>query len=77
MRYFFHLRGPGADVPDEEGVDLPSDSSARERAVESARGIMAADMLEGRLVLSQRIDIEDRQGHPVLTLGFAEAFTQS
>lgn len=77
MIFFFHLRGGAADVPDEEGLELPTEAAARQRALEGARSIIAAEVLEGRLSLAERIDVEDGDGILIFSLPFAEAVTRS
>jgi hypothetical protein len=41
MRYFFHLHND-VNLPDEEGLDLPTETAAREYAQEMAQ-VMAAE----------------------------------
>jgi hypothetical protein len=74
--YHFHVRGGPLSVDDEEGVTLPDDEAARREALRGARSILAAEVLEGRLPLAERIEVVDGEGRAVLTLGFDAAFTR-
>ena len=38
-RYFFHLRFGQRDLPDEEGVELPNRSAARDEALAAVRDL--------------------------------------
>ena len=71
--YYFHIRGNGTDFPDDDGMELPDAEAAREQALIGARGILAAEVLEGRLPLDDRIEVEDEHGRLVLSLSFREA----
>ena len=73
-RFFFHLYDDFI-VLDEEGSDLVDVGAARRDAIRSARSIMAEQLWHGRLNLGHRIEVEDENGEPVLTLTFADAVT--
>jgi hypothetical protein len=73
-RFFFHLYDDFI-VLDEEGSDLADVGAARCEAIRSARSIMAEQIIHGRLNLGHRIEVEDANGEPVLTLTFGEAVT--
>ena len=73
-RYFFHLYEDFI-VLDEEGSDLADVGAARGEAIRSARSIMAEQIGQGQLNLGHRIEVEDANGEPVLTLTFSEAVT--
>lgn len=71
-RYFFHLHDDMVSI-DEEGTELPDIAAARKMAVEAALGLMSAQVLGGRLHLDHRIEVEDENRRPVLSLPFKEA----
>ena len=73
MIYYFHLHND-ADVPDDEGKELPDLNAARSWAARQARdliGQIAKD--EGRVVLHHRIDIEDEDRQVLDTIWFRDA----
>jgi len=72
-RYFFHLREGTIETDDPEGLILPDDEAAREQAMEFARDLLAAAVLEGRLALHERILVVDETGRTVLDLAFSQA----
>jgi hypothetical protein len=73
-RFFFHLYDD-CIVLDEEGSDLVDVGAARGEAIRSARSIMAEQIGHGQLNLGHRIEVEDANGDPVLTLTFGDAVT--
>jgi hypothetical protein len=73
-RFYFHLVEE-AIVQDNEGADLPDEAAARQRALASARDVVAEDARNGLLNLLPRIDVTDEEGNLVFSLGFHEAFT--
>jgi hypothetical protein len=71
--YFFHLRD-GTDVLlDPDGHDVADAPAVRAKALKEARALISAEALEGRIDLTQRIDVEDAAGALVHRLGFADA----
>lgn len=74
--YFFHLRGGRVEADDDEGIVLSGIVAARAEAVRSARSILAAEILEGRLPLGERVVVVDEAGREVLDLPFAVAVEQ-
>lgn len=73
--YFFHLRGGPSDSEAEEGLQYPNDDAARAAALAGARSMIAADVMEGVLDLSSRIDVTDEQGDALFSVPFASAVT--
>lgn len=71
--FYFHVYNDEITM-DEEGQDLPDIEAARREAVKSARALICDDVSKGRLALSDRIDVVDERGDPVLSLPFREAF---
>ena len=75
MRYFYDLHECGVFFRDEEGAERDSISDARDDALRAARDIMRAEVSEGRLCLSCKIEVKDAAGTVVLTVPFREAIT--
>ena len=71
-RFFFHIFDEAVTI-DEVGVELPDVAAARAAALEGARAILGSELAEGHLDLSHRIEVEDAQRRPVLTLPFSAA----
>jgi len=71
--YFFHLRDGQDILLDPEGVDLPDPAAIARNALAAARSILSTEVLEGRLPLDMRIDVEDEAGALVHRLPFADA----
>ena len=71
-RYYFHIRD-GELVCDEHGVIFASDEEARREAIRAARDIMAEQVRQGTLSLSDRIEIADDSGKRIMMIPFAEA----
>jgi hypothetical protein len=69
--YFFHVRGGHWPAEADEGWALDGKSEAVESATTAARSLIASDILDGILDLSARIDVEDSEGRPVVTVPFA------
>jgi hypothetical protein len=72
-RYFFKLRGGDIETDDEDGLALPDDEAARDKAVAYARDLLAAAVLEGRLALHERIEVEDQTGRAVASVTFGQS----
>jgi hypothetical protein len=58
---------------DEVGLELPDVAAARTAAIEGARAILGDELAEGHIDLSHRIEVEDAERRPVLTLPFSAA----
>lgn len=74
-RYFFNLHECGDVTSDNEGLECGDISAIEEEAIRAARGIMSAEVAEGRLCLSCRIEVRDEAGALVLTVPFNDAVT--
>jgi hypothetical protein len=59
-------------VMDEEGVELSGPDAARDRAVAEARQIACAQVREGHLDLTHRIDVADEDGDTLFTMHFGD-----
>jgi uncharacterized protein YxjI len=71
-RFFFNLRDD-VSIEDCEGKVLADVETARQLAVQHARGMMSEDIKDGRLVLKDEIEVMDEAGHPVIKLAFRDA----
>ena len=72
-RYFFNVRNGQGLTPDEEGRELADVEAARAAALADARSMLSAEVMDGRLDLGGRIEIEDADHVRVLTVDFREA----
>jgi hypothetical protein len=71
--YYFHLRD-GVDILlDLEGRDLAGIKDVMAAALHEAREIISHDVLDGHIMLDQRIDVEDGDGKLVHRQEFADA----
>jgi hypothetical protein len=71
-RYFFHLCEDDR-IDDEEGRVLSGADEARKIAVDCARDIVCADVMQGHLDLNHSIAVVGESGEHVLTMTFREA----
>ena len=71
-RFFFNLHNH-LWIEDSEGKDLTDAAAAREQAVRHARDIMSDEVKDGRLVLTDAIEVVDERRDRVLTLAFRDA----
>lgn len=76
-RFYFNLHECGTVTPDEEGAVFSDTGLLRERAVQEARAIMSAEVVEGRLCLGCNIEVMDEGGRIVLDVPFREALAVS
>lgn len=73
-RFFFDVFNGTGNAPDEEGLDLADQSSARYLALDSVRSIVAEEARKGLIDLGGRIEVKDDAGELLLIVGFVEAF---
>lgn len=71
-RYYYNVFDDSVAV-DDEGLELPDIAAARVEALRGARSIIAEQVARGRICLNCRIEVEDADRRPVLTLPFTEA----
>ena len=71
-RYYFHLFND-MQILDAEGIELPNEGVALERAQSAAREMAAESVRQGRLVLSHRIEVADESGNTVGVIRFGDA----
>lgn len=74
-RFFFDLHECGNISKDDEGVERVGLEEIRDAAYRSAREVMCAELVEGRLCLACHIEVRDETGAVVLTVPFREAVT--
>jgi hypothetical protein len=71
--YYFHLLEGDDVLLDPDGCPLPDLAAARDQALRTARALLSADVLEGRLSLDLRLDVADESGAVIHSLPFADA----
>lgn len=71
-RYHFHLWDGSCLIHDPEGAELPDMNAVRERALQTARELLADEICEGKLPLYMRLDIEDEGNRIVYRLNFTD-----
>lgn len=71
-RYFFHVRGQGASLTDEQGVRLPDAEAAWYQAVRSARELVRADLQLGCSWEGRAVEIADERGLTVARVPLQE-----
>ncbi|HZG08782.1 MAG TPA: hypothetical protein VEZ70_07380 [Allosphingosinicella sp.] len=71
-RIFFHLREGENILLDDEGVVMDA-AAVPEKALRTARDIVAHDAREGRINLGCSLEIRDEAGVAVHTLRFEDA----
>ncbi|HEX8213849.1 MAG TPA: hypothetical protein VF582_00080 [Allosphingosinicella sp.] len=71
-RFFFHVYDDEVAL-DDEGLDLPDLDTVRAHAVVGARSLICEVVSKGHINLRHRIEVEDEDRRPVLTLPFASA----
>ena len=60
--YFFNIVDHQGFVPDKEGEELPNDRAAIEKAEQSARELLANEVLARREIDAKRIEVRDERG---------------
>jgi hypothetical protein len=70
-RYFFHTRDGDQLVADESGLELRDAEAAREEALRAAGDMVHDASIAGRDVSSQRLEVVDETGAPVLSVAFS------
>lgn len=71
-RYLLHLRDGVDELLDPDGVNMPADAVPG-FALHAARDCIAGDVMNGRIELKYRIDVEDDDGNVVHSVSFADA----
>ena len=73
-RFYFHVYND-VIAHDDEGLELADVAAAREQAMESARELVCEGIHKGHLNLDHRIEVEDEDRKPVMTVTYRDAFT--
>jgi hypothetical protein len=71
-RYFSHLHDDIVTL-DEEGMELPNLSAARDNAIATIRGLICGDVQNGWLDLRHRVEVASEDHQRLLTVAYAEA----
>jgi hypothetical protein len=73
MRYFIHIVSDTERIEDPEGAEFVDVEAATSEAVQSARDLMARELMEGRPVpLGWRVEVAAGDGTVVLAVPFAQ-----
>ena len=70
-RFFFHLFND-EDTLDREGMELSDEAAAHEQAIRAAKDMASQGVADGRLVLSNRIEVVNEAGEVVETVHFRD-----
>jgi hypothetical protein len=73
--FYFQVQNGQGYTPDEEGLDLEDEASARAMAMDSIRSMVAEEVRKGVLDLDGHIDVLDHGAVRLTRVEFAEAFT--
>ena len=71
-RFYLHVCNGDGFTEDLEGIELPDLATARQRAIEGLRDIMASELKSGHLNMASFIEIEDADHELVLTVPFID-----
>jgi hypothetical protein len=70
-RFFFHLFND-EDTLDREGMELSDEAAAHEQAIRAAKDMASQGVADGRLVLSNRIEVVNEAGQTIDTVRFGD-----
>jgi hypothetical protein len=70
-RFYFHLFDDVTAI-DEEGLELPNEAAAMERAADITREMAAESVRTGHLILDHCIDIANENGDTIGTVHFRD-----
>jgi hypothetical protein len=76
-RYYFNVISSSSSVIDIEGVELSSLEEARDEALEDARFLMSAAILEGLDISARHIEVCNETGDVLMRIPFTAAYTVS
>lgn len=71
--FYFNVCDGQSFVEAEESQDLPDHEAARREAVKGLRGLLAGDLLNGRVNLAMFIEIEDHEHKLLFTISVDDA----
>ncbi|HEX4370145.1 MAG TPA: hypothetical protein VH019_02270 [Rhizomicrobium sp.] len=69
MRYHFHIRDGAAVIPDEEGSEFATLDAARAEAIASVGDLAIEDIRNHSAVRAWRVEISDRDGTVLASIG--------
>jgi len=69
-KYHFHLWDGTCLIHDPEGAELPDLAAVEDRALQTARELLAEEITEGKLPLYMRLDVEDEGNRIIYRLPF-------
>lgn len=72
QKFYFNVHDD-AVIIDDHGTQLPDAQAAKQQAILYARAMVWEDALQGEICLAHRIEVEDENRRPVLTLPFSAA----
>jgi hypothetical protein len=70
-QYYFHLFDD-VNAEDDEGLVLPNDAVAMQKAIKDARGLAAESVRQGHLILDRRIEVEDDSARKIGVVHFRD-----
>jgi hypothetical protein len=70
-RFYFHLFNDMTSI-DDEGIELPDEAVAMERAANITREMAADSVRRGHLILDHRIEVADEHGDTIGTVHFRD-----
>jgi hypothetical protein len=73
-RYFLNVHD-GVTALDSEGIELFDLNAARNEAIAGLRGIVAEQILEGRMLMDENIKISNNMGVVLATITVIDAIT--
>lgn len=72
-QYYFHLRDHDGGLLDPQGLSIDDPQEIGAIALREVRALIAQDVLQGRINLDQRLEVEDSGGNVVHCLHFSDA----
>ena len=72
-RYFLHVCNGMGFVEDPEGTELPDLTTARQKAIDGLRDLMAGEMKAGQLNQASFVEIVDEAGGLLTIVSFSDA----
>lgn len=72
-RYYFHLKDGAERLLDPEGREIAEPDQVPAISLNEARALIAQEALQGRINLSQRLEVEDGAGRLFHVVRFKDA----